>query len=312
MKDLKLHGILAAIVTPFTEAGEVDHPALRAYLEWLVGEGVHAVVVHADSGEGHALTPAEREQITRTAADTIDGRIPIVAGLIAQSTAEAVRLGLQDRAAGADALMVFSPTSFLGTPLPPEVPEAYYAAIAAVVDLPLVAFQLQASLGGCEYTPDALRRILSIEHVIAIKESTFDALKFRTTMRLVRTLGRDISYLSGNDNFIYESFALGADGCLIGFGTLASREQVAIYDAVQAGDLVAAAEIYDRIAGLVDAIFQPPIRDYRGRMKAALVALEVIPNALVRAPLPQIGAAESDAIRRTLIDAGLLALGART
>jgi 4-hydroxy-tetrahydrodipicolinate synthase len=306
MKDLKLHGILAAIATPFEDSGEVDHAALGPYLEWLIGQGVHGVVVHADSGEGHALTPEEREQITATAAEVVAGRIPVIAGLIAQSTEEAVRLGLQDRSAGADALMVFSPTSFLGNPLPPEVPEAYYAAIANRVDLPLVAFQLQPALGGCEYSPDALRRILAIDHVVAIKESTFDALKFRTTMRLVRTLDREIAFLSGNDNFIYESLALGADGCLIGFGSLASREQVAIYDAVKAGDLDTAAEIYDRIAVLVDAIFEPPIRDYRGRTKAALVALGVIPNAVVRAPLPQITALETESIRRVLIEAGLL------
>jgi 4-hydroxy-tetrahydrodipicolinate synthase len=309
MNDLKLRGILAAIVTPFDEDGAVDHGVLRSYLDWLVEQGVHAVVVHADSGEGHALTAEERQAITRTSADTIGGRIPVVAGLIAQSTDEAVRLGLQDRAAGADALMVFSPISFLGTPLSPEIPEAYYSAIAEGVGLPLVAFQLQASLGGCEYAPEALRRILGIGKVVAIKESTFDALKFRTTMRLVRTLGRDISYLSGNDNFIFESLVLGADGCLIGFGTLASREQVEMYDAVNAGDIAAAAGIYNRLQVLIDAVFEAPIRNYRGRMKAALVQLGVIPNARVRSPLPQITQAESDSVRHGLIEAGLLPAG---
>src|SRR5919202_1270087 len=119
-----------------------------------------------------------------------------------------------------------------------KIPEAYYGAIAVEVGLPLVAFQLLSALGGVEYTPEALRRILLIDSVIAIKEATFDALKFRSTMKLVRALPREISFLSGNDNFIYESLVLGADGCLIGFGTLACREQVQMYEAVQARDFI--------------------------------------------------------------------------
>ncbi|MGH9118792.1 MAG: dihydrodipicolinate synthase family protein [Acidimicrobiales bacterium] len=306
MIDRQLHGILAAIVTPFTPEDRLDVEALRAYLGWLRDQRVHAVVVHADSGEGPALTPEERATVTGIAADVLGEHLPVVAGLIGQSTAEAVRLAKMDRDAGADALMIFPPTSFLGTPLPAEVPESYYAAIGEGSGLPLVAFQLQSALGGVEYPPEALLRILAVDHVVAIKESTFDALKFRTTMRLVRQHHPDVAYLSGNDNFIFESLLLGADGCLIGFGTLACTEQVEIYEALKIRDVERAEKVYRTIEPLIDAVFAPPLRNYRARMKHALVLQGVLPNDHVRLPLPELTDEERTAVRDGLAHAGLL------
>jgi 4-hydroxy-tetrahydrodipicolinate synthase len=312
MLDAPLHGILAATVTPFRDDGTVDEESLRSYLGWLAQQGVHAVVMHADSGEGHALTPAERETIIGIAAEEVGGRLPIIAGLIAQSTAEAVELGRIDRDAGADALMVFPPTSFLGSPLPPEVPVAYHAALADEVGLPLVAFQLQSALGGVEYTPEALRQVLAIDAVVAIKESTFDAMKFRQTMRLVRSLDRRISYLSGNDNFIFESLALGADGCLIGNGTITCREQVEMYEAVRAGDLERGGKLAEQIEPLVDVVYAPPIRNYRARLKHVLVLEGVLPSDRVRPPLPPLPPDEAEAVRAAFLRAGgTVAGGAR-
>lgn len=305
MAQLELGGILAAIVTPFEDDGSLDESTLRSYLEWLAEQGVHAAVVHADSGEGHALTPDERERVTAVSAEVLGGRIPVVAGLIAQSTEEAVRLGKRDRDAGADALMVFPPTSFLGTPLPPEVPLGYYGALAADVGLPLVAFQLQAALGGVEYSPEALEQILAIDEVVAIKESTFDALKFRTTMQLVRSVAPDVAFLSGNDNFIFESLALGADGCLIGFGTVACRQQVDMYESTRNYDFERGAKIAKQLDPLIKAVFDPPIRNYRARLKHVLELQGVLKNTVVRRPLPPLPDEEADAVRAALEGADL-------
>lgn len=306
MSELKLGGILAAVVTPFRDDGSLDDHRLRSYFEWLAGQGVHAAVVHADSGEGHALTPEERDTVTAVAAEVLNGRIPVVAGLIAQSTAEAVALGKRDREAGADALMVFPPTSFLGSPLPAEVPVHYYGSLAEQVGLPLVAFQLQAALGGVEYTPQVLEQILAIEEVVAIKESTFDAMKFRATMQLVRSVAPDVAFLSGNDNFIFESLALGADGCLIGFGTVACREQVEMYEAAQSLDFERAAKIAGQLEPLIKAVFDPPIRNYRARLKQVLKLQGVLDNTVVRRPLPPLPAEEAAVVRVALDGAGLL------
>lgn len=305
MADLHLHGILPATITPFTPDGTLDEKGLRSYFNWLGEQGVHAVVVHADTGEVHALAAEERNHVTYIASETLGGEMPIISGLVAQSTAEAVELGRQHREVGADALLVFPPMAFYGEPLPPELPEAYYRTIADEVGLPLVAFQLLSTLGGVEYSSEVLRRILSIDSVVAIKEATFDAGKFRNTMSVVRSVPRDISFLSGNDPFIYESLILGADGCLIGFGTLACREQVEMYEAVRAGDFARAEELAERLRPLNEAVFAPPVRDYRARTKAALVMQGVIEHDTVREPLLTPSAPQLEAIRSGLQVAGL-------
>jgi 4-hydroxy-tetrahydrodipicolinate synthase len=306
MTDLQLRGIIPATVTPFMPDGSLDEQGLRRYLTWLEEQDVHGVTVHADTGEANTLTPEERVKITGIAAEVLGGKIPVVACLFAQSTAEAVELGQRHREAGADALMIFPPMAFYGTPLPPEIPEAYYGTIADEVGLPLVAFQLLSALGGVEYTPEALRRILLIDSVIAIKEATFDALKFRSTMKLVRSLPREIFFLSGNDNFIYESLVLGADGCLIGFGTLACREQVRMYEAVQIRDFAQAERIAEQLRQLNEAVFASPVRNYRARTKEVLATQGVIEHAGVRPPLPPLAPEEVEAVRNGLSAAGLV------
>ena len=306
MTDLQLRGIIPATVTPFMPDGSLDEQGLRRYLTWLEEQDVHGVTVHADTGEANTLTPEERVKITGIAAEVLGGKIPVVACLFAQSTAEAVELGQRHREAGADALMIFPPMAFYGTPLPPEIPEAYYGAISDEVGLPLVAFQLLSALGGVEYTPEALRRILLIDSVIAIKEATFDALKFRSTMKLVRSLPREIFFLSGNDNFIYESLVLGADGCLIGFGTLACREQVRMYEAVQIRDFSRAERIAEQLRQLNEAVFASPVRNYRARTKEVLATQGVIEHAGVRPPLPPLAPEEVEAVRNGLSAAGLI------
>ena len=160
--------------------------------------------------------------------------MPIVAGLAGPSTDAAVRQARDFRAAGADALLVFPIPAYLSQPLDPRVPVAYHEAIADV-GLPLILFQLQPALAGVNFETDTLRAMASVDGVVAIKEASFDARRFVDTARLLEQLPRPITLLTGNDNFILESFMLGATGALIGFGAVMTREQVDMIAAWQAG-----------------------------------------------------------------------------
>jgi 4-hydroxy-tetrahydrodipicolinate synthase len=88
----------------------------------------------------------------------------------------------------------------------------------------MVIFQLQPALAGVLFSREALLKLVSIPNVIAIKEASFDAVRFVETVRILADAPRRIQVLTGNDNFILESFLLGAEGALIGFG-LAIAEQ---------------------------------------------------------------------------------------
>ena len=303
---LRLHGILPAMVTPMHPDQSIDEKSLRRFAQHLLDQGAHALVVHADSGEGNHLDPDERVEVMRIVASEAKGKVPLIAGLIASHTREAQRLARQAADAGADCLMVFPITACRGRPLPPEVPVRYHQAVADASGLPLILFLLQDALGGIEYEPAVLRRLLEIDQVTAIKHATFDAKSYVATRQIVRSVNREIDYLSGNDNFIYESFLLGGDGCLIGFGSVATKLQVDMYDAWRRGDLKAAEAHYHAFEPLCDAIFEQPIRDYRARMKEVLAMQGIIADTTVREPLLPIPDADRQRLRLAAKAVGLL------
>jgi 4-hydroxy-tetrahydrodipicolinate synthase len=307
MQEIDLRGIIPAIVTPMTNEGELDLPALRRYAGWLAEQGPVALAVNVDTGEGPHLTADEKRQTLETVAEAVAGKCKVIGGIAGPSTAQGVINARAAQAAGSDALLIFPIPAFLGQPLDPEVPYRYHAAIAEAVDLPLILFQLQPALGGVLFTTEILHRLITIPTVAAIKEASFDAMRFLQVKAALESAGRKITFLTGNDNFICESFILGAEGALLGFSTLGTREQVAMLKAVQRGDFGEAREIGCRLQPFADVIFAPPVTDYRARTKEALKMLGVLDNATVRPPLLPITESERDVIRDALQAAGLLA-----
>lgn len=306
MQDIDLRGIIPAIVTPMTNEGELDLPALKRYVEWLADQGPVALAVNVDTGEGPHLTVDEKRQTLETVAEAAAGKCKVVGGVAGPSTAQGVINAKAAGSAGADALLIFPISAFLGQPLNPEVPYRYHAAIAEAVDLPLILFQLQPALGGVLYTTETLHKLIAIPTVAAIKEASFDAMRFLQVKAALESASRKITFLTGNDNFICESFILGAEGALLGFSTLGTREQVMMLEAVRRGDIERARELGARLQPLADVIFAPPITDYRARTKEALKMLGILENTTVRPPLLQVSEMECETIERALQHAELL------
>lgn len=306
MKDIDLRGIIPAIVTPMTSTGEVDLSALKRYVQWLADQGPVALAVNVDTGEGPHLTADEKRQTLETVAEAVAGKCRVVGGVAGPSTALGVANARAAQAAGADALLVFPIPAYLGLPLNPEVPYRYHAAIAEAVDLPLILFQLQPALGGVLFTTEILHRLIEIPSVVAIKEASFDAMRFLQVKAALASASRKITFLTGNDNFICESFILGAEGALLGFSTIGTREQVKMLKAVERGDFAEARELGACLQPLADVIFAPPVTDYRARTKEALKMLGILENTTVRRPLLPVAESEREVIERALRAAGLL------
>jgi len=300
---LDLNGLIPATVLPMDPDGGIDEAALRSYIGWVVEQGPVALAINVDTGEGPHLTHDEKVRILKIVRDVTD--TPIVAGLAGPSTDAAVRQARDFRAAGADALLVFPIPAYLSQPLDPRVPVAYHEAIADV-GLPLILFQLQPALAGVNFETDTLQAMASVEGVVAIKEASFDARRFVDTARLLERLPRKITLLTGNDNFILESFLLGATGALIGFGAVMTREQVDMIAAWQAGRTDEAMALGRRVQRLADVVFAAPVGDYRVRLKECLRILGVLENAHVRRPLLGISDDERAFLASVLVEVGLL------
>jgi 4-hydroxy-tetrahydrodipicolinate synthase len=300
---LDLNGLIPATVLPMDAEGRIDEPALRAYIAWVVAQGPIALAINVDTGEGPHLTHDEKVRVLQIVDDVTD--LPIVAGLAGPSTDAAVRQATDFKAAGADALLVFPIPAYLSEPLDVRVPVAYHEAVASV-GLPLILFQLQPALGGLNFEPDTLRALAAIDGVVAIKEASFDARRFVDVARLLEDLPRPITLLTGNDNFILESFMLGATGALIGFGAVMTREQVAMIEAWKAGRIDEAKSLGRRVQRLADVTFAAPVGDYRVRLKECLRMLGVLESAYVRRPLMPIRDEERAFLAEVLREVGLL------
>ncbi len=290
-----------------TQDGEIDEAELRKYIRWIATQGIRAVAVNVDTGEGPHLWPEEKLRVIRIYKEELAGSgIPVVAGLGASFTAQAVKNAKDARAAGADALLVFPIADYLGHPLSPEIPYRYHRAVADAAGLPMIIFTLQPALGGTNFSDEILLRLAEIPEVVAIKEALFDAKRFREIVNVLRTAPRPITILTGNDNFIWESYLLGAEGALLGACAVATRSHVEVYEAAMRGDWRAARELGDRIQKLVDVMFAPPVRDYRARAKEILVMQGILGHAFMRPPLLPIGDEDREALKRAMESAGLL------
>ncbi len=312
MKTLNLEGIIPAIIVPMRDDFFIDLPALRRYLEWLVGLGPVGLAVNADTGEGPYLTSEERALVVRTAREVANGRCAIVAGVGGPSTQTAIGNAKVAAESGADALLVFPTAAFLNDPLDTRIPYEYHRAIAEASGLPLVAFQLGPIFGGVNYPPEALRRLLELPQIVAIKDASFDAQRFSAMRDLVRQANHPITLLTGNDNFLLESFLLGAQGGLLGYAAVGAGLLIDMLHAVQAKDFEKATAMQPVVQGFCDYIYGRPIGDYRARCKVALVHMGLLQpeQTFVRPPFLSLWDAEQEAARRAVERAGLLALSA--
>jgi 4-hydroxy-tetrahydrodipicolinate synthase len=234
---------------------------------------------------------------------------PLISGLIAGSTAGAVRRGNELKAAGAQGLAVFPPFPvFLGNPVPAAMIYEYHKAIADGVGLPLIAFQFPKAWGP-DFPPETLEQLATIPEIIGLKEASFDTTKTVETIATAKALPRKLGIMTGSDTFILEAMIMGCDGALIGFASTFTAELIAMQRAAAARDFATAFALWDRLGPLARYCWRAPIRDYRPRIKEVLKMQGIIPYATVRPPQLPVDDAERLELRRLLAHAGPLAAG---
>jgi 4-hydroxy-tetrahydrodipicolinate synthase len=307
--SLNLDGLIPATVLPMSDGGVIDEAALRRYIQWIAPQGPVALAINVDTGEGPHLTHQEKCRVIEVVAEETD--LPIVAGVAGPFQAQAVQQARDYQAAGASALLVFPISAYLSMPLDPRIPVNYHKAIAEV-GLPIIAFQLQPMLGGVNFDPETLRQLIEIDGVVAMKEASFDARRYLDTFRMVEQTPKyqagEFTYLTGNDNFILESFMLGCTGALIGFGAIMVREQADMITAWQEGRIDDARALGQRVQRLADVVFDAPVANYRVRLKESLHLLGVpgLESTAVRPPLLALDDDEKRRLVDVLVEVGLL------
>lgn len=309
MHSSDLIGIIPAVVVPMRADYQIDLSAFRGYLEWVVSQNPVGLAVNVDTGEGPYLTADERFQVIQTAKEVAGGRCGIIAGVGGPGTLTAEANARAAREAGADALLVFPTPAYLNDPLDPEIPYNYHKAIARASDLPLIVFQLGPIFGGVNYTPEALKKVLELPEVIGLKDASFDAQRFLLTRDIVRQADHEVTLLSGNDNFLLESFLMGAQGGLLGYAAVGVGLLVEMLVAIGKQEFDRAAGMQPRVQGFCDYIYGRPIGDYRARCKVALVHMGLLApeQTFVRPPYQSLWQRDKELAKQAVEKAGLLA-----
>jgi 4-hydroxy-tetrahydrodipicolinate synthase len=193
----------------------------------------------------------------------------------------------------------------MGGQLRPEMALAHYRRIADATDLPIIAFQYPMA-GGLGYPFDTLLRLFDeVPTIRAIKDWSNDPMLHERHIRTFQSLPRPVNVLTTHSSWLMASLCMGPHGLLSGAGSVIADLQVALFRAVETGDLKAAQAINDRIVPLSQVFYAPPFLDMHNRMKEALVLLGRLDQAVVRPPLVKLGDAEIARIRQALEQAGI-------
>ncbi|MDR3470740.1 MAG: dihydrodipicolinate synthase family protein [Devosia sp.] len=236
----RLKGVIPALVTPFDSDGEIDEAAFRAQIPFMLGKGVHGVCVGGSTGEGHALEIDEFRRLIAITMEEVQGRVPVVAGIIANSTREVIARGRTVADLGVEAIQV-TPTFYVFQ-TGEEALFSYFKEIWETVGTPVLLYNvIPWNLLTANF---ALRILHEIPGVVGIKQSGGD---IHRLAELVLHVPEGKVILAAIDGLLYACFAMGAHGTLAASPTAAPGPVVALWDAVQAGDHARAIEIHKRL-----------------------------------------------------------------
>jgi 4-hydroxy-tetrahydrodipicolinate synthase len=236
------HGVLPALITPFTDDGaDVDADALAAIVERLVGAGAGGLVPGGSTGEVTTLSAAERREVTDVTVEAAAGRVPVVAGTGALSTRETVELSVHAERAGAAAVMVVPP--FYDALRWPEL-LAHYTAVADAISIPIMYYNLP-SASGVTLDAEQLGELRRVARVTSMKDTGGDAV---AATELIQA-GEDVpTLLNGWDTLTFAALAAGVRAVVWGTASILPEQCVALHRLlIDEIDLPAARELWGRL-----------------------------------------------------------------
>jgi 4-hydroxy-tetrahydrodipicolinate synthase len=269
-----LRGCGTAIVTPFTENGDVDVEALRKLVEWQIEEGIDFLVPCGSTGEAQTLSADERRLVVATVVETARGRIPIMAGATHNDTRQAAEEAR--RMSGLGVTWLLSATPYYNKPTP-EGLVRHFTAVADAASVPVCLYNVPGRTA-VNMKPDTVLRLAEHPNIVAIKESSGDLAQVQHLL-----LGRPegFSVLSGEDWMTLAIIAAGGDGLVSVASNEIPRRMSQLVRRSLRGQLAEAREILYDILPLLEANF---IETNPAPVKAALAAMGRVQNVL-RLPL---------------------------
>ncbi|OZC67745.1 dihydrodipicolinate synthase family protein [Rhodococcus sp. 06-470-2] len=305
MNSLDLRGLSPAPITPFTREGEVDYDAIQRLGSWLGSvDGVKSLVVLGHAGEGTFLTQAEQAKVIGAFRDSVDGKLPIIAGITGEGTAVSVEEAKRAVDAGASAGLVYPSHGWLRFGYQDGAPQDRYRALYEGSGLPLILFQYP-DVTKATYNLDTQLEIAAQEGVFATKNGVRNMRRWDREIPVLRKENPDLQILSCHDEYLLHTM-FDVDGLLVGYGGLAPEPLVELIAAGKAKDYPAARAIHDRLLPVTANVY------HRGSHMEGTVALKeglvhrgILEHATVRSPLLPLAAGAHEEIAAALDSANL-------
>jgi len=287
----KLTGMIAPMVTPFDKNEELDLNTARKEIKYLLGTGIDGISTGGSTGEGALLSNEEIKKIIEIIVEENIKKIPIVAGIIKNSTREAIETALIAKNAGADALLI-TPVFYFGAT--PEGNYEYYKLIAEKVRLPIIIYNVVPTN---QITPEVMLKISEIKEVIGIKQVGIEEL-----VAMVATCGDRVKVFSACDDMLYGTYVSGACGAISAMIAAVPDLCVQQWEAFKKGDQKNAMEFQRRLYCVREAY---NFRPFPGMLKEIINQLGR-PVGKSRSPILEPNQEEKKFIRKKLMKAGLL------
>ena len=287
-------GSLVAIVTPMLDDGSLDYPRLRSLIDWHVAEGSDGIVIVGTTGESPTVDVDEHCELIRVAVKHAAGRLPVVAGTGANSTAEGVELARFAEQAGAAAHLSVVP--YYNRPAQ-EGLYRHFRTIAESVELPLILYNVPGRTVA-DLANDTVLRLAEVPNIVGLKDATGN---LDRACDLIERVPAGFALYSGDDMSCAAFLMLGGHGTISVTANVAPRAMHALCVAAAAGDMRALRAVNAPLTGLHRDLFceANPIP-----VKWAVARMGLIGDG-IRLPLTQLSESCHERVLKAMRKAGI-------
>ena len=250
-------GAYTALITPFKN-GKVDYEKLGELIEFQITSNIDGIVICGTTGESSTLTDREKKKVIKFTIETVNGRVPVIAGTGSNNTKQAIELSKYAERVGCDGLLIVTP--YYNKTTQKGLVE-HYSAIANNVTCPILIYNVP-SRTGLNILPDTVKKLSHIENIVGIKEASNN---FSQILELFSKLPKNFCVMSGNDDSIVPLLSLGGSGVISVLSNVYPKEVHNMCKAYFEGDLKYAKDLQLKYARIIQLLFKEtnpmPVKD---------------------------------------------------
>ncbi|TIC63825.1 hypothetical protein E3Q01_03120 [Wallemia mellicola] len=289
-----LRGNYAPIPTIYKDDAEqsIDYEAITAHVHNILKAGVVGIVAQGSTAEHVALSQEEKNNITKATRKVIDDNklsAPLIAGVGAQSTWEAVKRSKEAASNGANFVLALPPSYFAGS-LNEEALTSYYSVLADKSPLPVLIYSFPAVTSGINLSSDTIARLAKHKNIVGIKQTDHDVGKMARLTELRET--NNFAVFAGASDYLLGALAVGAEGSITGAANFAPELVASLQKAYDNGDQALALKLQRKLAHLEGSVM-------KGGIPAIKYATFCVygQNPAARHPVPLLSEAMQNSIK---------------